>query len=312
MPLVIDCPDEDAIDLAALVEYLHDAKIDTTDAESMIEAAPMLRRLAQNRIFLADTALTELKQRRNLRGSANTYSPQVMMLYGPKSVGQNFFVRANIWPSPRDHIFVASGAEQFFYHYPHDHSFNFLTVGYFGPGYSSNYYEYDYGATAGYLGEQVPLRFTDRSSLSEGKVMLYRACMDVHDQFPGDSLSISLNIMENTMRASINDQYAFDVGKSEISALINRVPSSALLPLIAGLGEGDGTDFLIETMRRHPAGRVRCSAMMALAGACEDIEDAMAVYEAQLGGDQAMVSGWAGHQLARLEKLAAVPIPIAA
>lgn len=102
------------------------------------------------------------------------------------------------------------------------------------------------------------------------------------------------------------------MGKSEISALINRVPSSALLPLVAGLGEGDGTDFLTETMRRHPAGRVRCSAMMALAGACKHVEDAMAVYEAQLGGDQAMVSGWAGHQLGRLEKLAAVPTAIAA
>jgi hypothetical protein len=228
-----------------------------------------------------------------------------MMLYGPKKVSQNFFVRANIWPSPRDHIYVTSGAEQFFYHYPHDHSFNFLTVGYFGPGYSSNYYEYDYGAAAGYLGEKVPLRFVEHSALSEGKVMLYRACMDVHDQFPGDSLSISLNIMENTMRASIHDQYAFDVGKGEISALINRIPSSALLPLVAGLGDGDGTDFLTETMRRHPAERVRCSAMMALAGASGGVEEAMAVYEAQLGSDQAMVRGWAGHQLARLEKLAA-------
>lgn len=312
MPLVIDCPDEDAIELADLVEYLNEARIDTTDQESMIEAAPMLRRLGRNRTFLADMALAELKQRRNLRGSANSYSPQVMMLYGPKQVSQNFFVRANIWPSPRDHIFVASGAEQFFYHYPHDHSFSFLTVGYFGPGYSSNYYEYDYGATAGYLGEKVPLRFVEQSALSEGKVMLYRACMDVHDQFPGDSLSISLNIMENTMRASLNDQYAFDVERGEVSALINRIPSSALLPLVAGLGEGDGTDFLTETMRRHPADRVRCSAMMALAGACTSLEEAMAVYEKQLGSDQAMVSGWAGHQLARLEKLAAAPAAAAA
>jgi hypothetical protein len=305
MPLVIDCPDQSAIELDALVEYLHDAKIDTTDEASMLEAAPMLRRLAANRTFLADTALTELKQRRNLRGSANTYSPQVMMLYGPKKVTQNFFVRANIWPSPRDHIFMASGAEQFFYHYPHDHSFNFLTVGYFGPGYSSNYYEYDYPGTAGYLGEEVQLRFVEHSSLDEGKVMLYRACRDVHDQIPGDSLSISLNIMENTMRASLCDQYAFDVGRGEVSALINRIPSSALLPLIAGLDQGNGADFLVETARSHPAERVRCTAMMALAGAAPDLESAMAVYQERTGSDQAMVRGWAGHQLARLEKLAA-------
>ena len=41
-------------------------------------------------------------------------------------------------------MFKASGISPFFYHVPHDHNFSFLTVGYLGPGYWSEYYEYDY------------------------------------------------------------------------------------------------------------------------------------------------------------------------
>ena len=55
-------------------------------------------------------------------------------------------------------MFKASGTSPFFYHVPHDHNFSFLTVGYLGPGYWSEYYEYDYGEVVGMPGEKVDLQ----------------------------------------------------------------------------------------------------------------------------------------------------------
>ena len=100
------------------------------------------KKLANNRRFLAD-----LIDRRSSRSAAqarsrdNQYSAQVIMLHG--GVEQV--------PDPRQ--FLAgdggqrgrnSGTDPFFYGVPHDHNFSFLTVGYLGPGYWSDYYEYDY------------------------------------------------------------------------------------------------------------------------------------------------------------------------
>ena len=63
--------------------------------------------------------------------------------------------------SERDSVVKASGLSPFFYHIPHDHNFSFLTVGYIGPGYWSDYYEYDHDSVLGAPGEeaaQPPLR----------------------------------------------------------------------------------------------------------------------------------------------------------
>ena len=106
-----------------------------------------------------------------------------------------FLMRANCWPAAADSVVVNSGTDPFFYGRPHDPNFSFLTVGYVGPGYWSDYYEYDYERTVGFIGEKVDLRFVERSRLSEGKVMMYRRHRDVHSQLPPDSLSVSLNIM---------------------------------------------------------------------------------------------------------------------
>lgn len=40
------------------------------------------------------------------------------------------------------------------------------------------------------------IRFVERSNLAEGRMMLYRAHRDVHSQLPPESLSVSLNIMD--------------------------------------------------------------------------------------------------------------------
>lgn len=303
MPIVIKTDEDEAIGIEELVEYLHDAKIETADHDSMVSAGFMLKRLANNRNFLSQLAVDELKNRKNLGASSNRYGPQVIMLYAPRRRDQNFFMRANFWPSTQDHIFRASGPEQFFYHHPHDHSFNFLTVGYLGPGYHSNYYEYDYSNTHGYPEEQVNLKFIENMSLDEGKVMLYRSCIDIHDQLPPDSMSISLNIMELSIRGGAIDQYSFDTDKSCVSSMINRMPMACLMPLIAASSDDNGHDYLTETSRTHMSGRVRLSAIRAMAAAEQNLDACRNVLALGLSNDDGLVSGWAATQLRRLEIL---------
>ncbi|KQN25435.1 hypothetical protein ASE86_04130 [Sphingomonas sp. Leaf33] len=302
MPIVRPCDDTDQIELGDILAYLDDIKIDARDEAAMLEAAPMLKKLANNRTFVADLALKELKERKNLDSIDNNYTPQTIML---TKADRGYFMRANFWPSENDHILRASGPKAFFYHAPHDHNFNFLTVGYMGPGYRSNYYEYDYGAVEGFAGEPVALRFVEHSALSQGKVMLYRAFRDVHDQQPGDAMSMSINIMENSMRGNFMDQYSFDTDHGCVDGILNRIGATALLPMLAVSGGDDAQDFLTETSRSHRSGRVRCIATDALAAVQSSAAASIEVHRRGAANADPQVRGHCLKRIAVLEPLLA-------
>ncbi len=261
MPIVIDTNTNQTIGLDELIERL-DTGLDTRCHDSMIAAADDLKALANNRTFLADLVARELKDLATMQ-RGNSYTPQVVMLHlNPR---KNYFLRANIWPSAQDAVMRASGPDPFFYHKPHDHNFNFLTVGYHGPGYWSDYYEYEYDNVSGYVGEPMGLRFLERSALAQGKVMLYRASVDVHDQLPADELSISLNIMENTLRPIVTDQYAADTVSGTIKRLVNRNNMVCVLSVAAAIGNENTVDVVDHIARNHVNPRIRFAAIRSLA-----------------------------------------------
>ena len=263
MPRVIEVDDTAVASLAECVDAVSCFGFDPEADESLLHAARWLRRLGNDRLFLGDILIEQLAQRHREDPTDNAYSPQVMMLAPPN--GQ-FFIRANIWPALDDHVVRASGGEAFVLGLPHDHNFNFLTLGYFGPGYWSDYYEYDSTEVAGYRGEPVPsLRFVERSRLEEGKIMLYRAHRDVHAQGAADALSVSLNIMHTTGAQGWLDQYSFDLEKCAISGIISPGPSEALLKVAVGLGSAEALDLAHRFAKRHPSDRMRLAAWDALA-----------------------------------------------
>lgn len=175
MPRLIDPGDDDAIDLEDLIEALEASNFDARDEDAFAAMGPCLARLGRNRRFLADLAIAELEQR-FARQEANAYGAQVLLLAPPN---RRFLLRANFWPARNDAAVRANGTAPFFYDLPHDHNFDFLTVGYLGPGYWSDYYEFGSDAL-GLPGEPANLKFVERSRLDEGKLMLYRAHRDVH------------------------------------------------------------------------------------------------------------------------------------
>ncbi|MEO6387224.1 MAG: transposase [Croceibacterium sp.] len=263
MPRVIDVADDAVCDLPDCIAALDQSGFDPNDETSLQHAALWLRRLGNNRDFLADILLAELKDRHRMDDGTSHYGPQVVML---SPLGGEFFLRANIWPSADEHMYRASGGGTFVYELPHDHNFDFLTLGYFGPGYWSDYWEYDYAAVAGAVGEKAGIEFKGRSRLEPGKVMHYRAHRDVHSQLPPEALSVSLNVMHAGGAQGWLDQYRFDTARDEIAAVLSPGASEVFLRVAVGLGGEEARDLAEHFARSHPSDRMRLCALEAQAG----------------------------------------------
>ena len=296
MARVIACAEERKLALGDVVAALNDESFDPADEESLAGAALWLKGLANNRDFLAEIALAELKDRCTRQSLENRYSSQVIMLH---RASEKFFIRANFWPSPRDSLFKASGASPFFYHVPHDHNFSFLTVGYVGPGYWSEYYEYKYGAVTGTPGEKVDLKFVEKTRLEQGKIMLYRAHRDVHNQLPADDLSVSINIMEASPRLPFLAQYEFDVKKCEVARILNRSSTEALLAVAANHDGGNARDLVESFAAGHPCDHVRFAALRELAGAEEDVDAGLEILGRGTKSPNALVARMSSIEIAR-------------
>lgn len=304
MPRVIDIADGIAIGLDECVESLNAAGFAPGDEDSLTHAARQLRRLGNDRTFLGDIIVEQLACRHRQEDDRNSYGPQVIMLAPPN--GSSFFMRANIWPSEEEHLMRASGTASFVYGLPHDHNFDFLTLGYFGPGYWSDYYEFEYEDTVGFRGEAVDLRFVERSRLTEGEIMHYRAHRDVHAQRPPDALSVSINILHAGGAQGWLDQYGFDVENRSISRILSNGSSEAFIRIAVGLGCEEARDLAESFARNHPSDRMRLAAWGALASIADDEAGRDRMWRAAEGSGSRLVAAEARN---RREDLAARSTP---
>ena len=266
MPRLIDPPPGPALDLAEVTARLDESGVDLGDEASIARCADLLAGLSRNRHFLADRVIAELKASYADQLEANRYSAQVFLLHRS---ARGFYVRANLWPAATDAVYAASGPATFSYGVAHDHNFHFLTTGYSGPGYVSDYYDYDAEAVDGCLGEALNLTFVERSQLSEGRMMLYRAHRDIHSQLPPESLSISLNIMDEGEHVPWRDQYIVDLNAGTIARRPTLTQAEMLLRCAVHLTD-NGKDIAEQFARAHPVPRVRANAIAALAAVAGD------------------------------------------
>ncbi|MEP2737224.1 MAG: transposase [Erythrobacter sp.] len=267
MPQLIENDQPGCCSLAQSIEAIGSIGFDPTCPQRLEETAGWLQKLNNNREFLGDLLIEQLKSRHSDDGDESGYGPQAIIL---SPLRGDVFLRANIWPSEQDQCFKSSGARTFVYGVPHDHNFSFLTSGYFGPGYKSDYYEYDYSEVAGYPGEKPPLRFIERSALSEGKIMLYRAHKDIHSQLPPDSMSVSLNIMHVNQAQSWFDQYGFDLETGEVTKVLSPNSTEVFLRASVATGHADALDLAESFGANHPSDRMRLASFEARANLLED------------------------------------------
>lgn len=266
MPCLIEPPTALELDLGEVAARLDEQGVDLADPDSVAHCTALLSGLARNRSFLADRVIAELKASYRGQLALNRYSAQVFLLHRSP---RGYFLRANLWPAERDAAYTASGPLAFAYGLPHDHNFHFLTAGYWGPGYVSDYYEYDAEAVDGRIDEPLNLRFVERSSLSEGKMMLYRAHRDVHSQLPPDRLSVSLNIMDEGEHVPWRDQYIVDLERGTIAKRPTLTTAEMLLRCAVHLTD-NGRDVAEQFARTHPVPRVRANAIAALAAIADE------------------------------------------
>ena len=292
MPRLIDPSAGPQLDLKEIAARLDESGVDLADEASVAYCANLLAGLQRNRSFLADRVIDALKASYTDQLATNRYSAQVFLLHRSP---RGHFLRANLWPAATDAVYAASGTAAFAYGLPHDHNFHFLTTGYWGPGYVSDYYEYDVEQVDGCLGEPLNLRFVERSTLSEGKMMLYRAHRDIHSQLPPTSLSISLNIMDEGEHIPWRDQYIVDLQHGTIAKRPTQTSTEMLLRCAAHLTD-NGKDMAEQFAKRHPVPRLRANAIAALAAVADDQQ---AILERGLGDPDPRVRDDCARWLAR-------------
>lgn len=305
MPRLIDPPTGPELDLEEVAARLDEHGVDLADEASIARCTGLLAGLQRNRSFFADRVIAELKASYADQLATNRYSAQVFLLHRSP---RGYFLRANLWPAATDAVYAASGPLAFAYGLPHDHNFHFLTTGYWGPGYVSDYYDYDAEAVDGRLGEPLDLTFIERSQLSEGKMMLYRAHRDIHSQLPPDSLSVSLNIMDEGEHVPWRDQYIVDLEHGTIARRPTITPGEMLLRCAVHLTD-NGKDIAEQFAKAHPVPRVRANAIAALAAAAEEVEERVVVLEQGMRDGDARVRDDCRRWLARHSDLSGIGFP---
>jgi len=300
MPLVIDNPSTQSCSLPEAIEALAELGFDPRDESNCAEAAGWLRRLTNNRSFLGNMLIDQLAGRLSgdgVQSFDSGYGPQAIVL---SPLRGTMFLRANIWPAERDLCFQTSGAKNFVYGVPHDHNFSFLTSGYSGPGYRSDYYEYDYKDVVGYGGEDAGLRFVERSALSEGKLMLYRAHRDVHSQLPPEALSVSLNVMHVDPAQGWFDQYGFDLERGQVTRVLSPNATEAFLRVAVASATDEARDYAQWVGKGHPSERLRLASFEARAALVEAVDRDAIWREGELCGSR-MVAAVARGKRAQLD-----------
>jgi hypothetical protein len=227
LELTSDIPPH-CITLEELIEILDSDVFDPSSRESLINVAPYLQSLSNNKSFLAEFLLNELENTDDIQKN-NKYTPTVFVLKNT----EKYILRANLWLPITD---KEKEIEGFRYDILHDHNFDLLTVGFWGPGYKSKLFEYDNFKVKGLLGEKVELTKKKNLQLSENKIVLYRAKQDVHMQLPPDRISVSLNVIPRNNFAN-QPQYQFDESTHKIVKYIHTSPLELIVRLAGLLNE---------------------------------------------------------------------------
>ena len=257
MTTTIHSNDQQSISLEEYIDFCHSTP-NLSEPEVTINSAAMLRKLSNNTTFLADFLATQLKHIENYHLKTDFTPPSFYLYQCPE-----FSVRAVLW-LPCDEMINDEEAVAQGYGVAHNHHFNFLTCGYFGPGYRTVIYNYNPHNFSGLAGEKVELKMQEDSLLSPGKLMHYEHSRDVHVQYPPESLSLSINlIFPKHPDASI--QSIFNLDNTTIKGYLDSLPTtSAIIKAALLLQNDNSTELLNEIATTHSCPRTRAMVINAL------------------------------------------------
>jgi hypothetical protein len=252
---IYDIEDSQIISLDEFIDTCKQVR-DIQSEEGLLGIVPSFRRLGNNKSVLIDALASRL--RAGLDPGANVaYLASVMI-----AVEKNFVIRLNAWARPKPF----EKRESFAFDVPHNHDFNFLTIGYYGPGYDTDLWTLRTKDFIGYVGEKVYLDPQPRRRLTEGRIMHYRRDIDVHLQLDPPSFSMSLNLIPKNpahTNGSFSEQYEFDIATSSVSRLLPGVATrqADLISIAAEIGTLEIDDLVEELLKVSPNRRTRASCL---------------------------------------------------
>lgn len=287
MTIDVTVESDKQISLEEFKELYREAKFDSRSCDDLVEAALLLRQLGNNKQFLGDYIKHELTT--NLeRQVGNSYGPHNVIL---GHATENTMLRANFWPSAEDEEYKKS-SDMFIYDMPHDHNFSFLTIGYFGPGYRSTYFEYEYGELDGVPGELANLRQVAVKTLEPEAIMVYRAHRDVHCQHLPESMSVTLNVMDITPGFQYHQQYVFDAKVERIRVVNSARCSSNMFDVAAVMGGAEARETVIAISEHHDSEFARFHALRAAIKATDDPQERERLVRRGIDNPSRAVRAW--------------------
>ena len=295
MGRVIAVRDPTPASLEECVDELAAWGFDPKEEVSLSHAANWLKRLGNNPDFLGDVLIGML-------AGEGPAAAEVPLVYGgginriilAAPARGNFIMTADIWPSADEQALRASGAAALGYGIVHNHNFDFLNLGYFGPGCEVDDYECDADAIAGWPGEPVMLRPIGRTRMEPGRLVHYRTQGDVHCVHEPEALSVTLSLYHAQGIESWLSYYTFvpagsGTGAFRIAQVLGHGPSETFLRVAVELGGEEAQALARRFGQKHLSERMRLAAWRALASAAPDEAARDAVWrEAEGAGSRAV------------------------
>lgn len=201
-----------------IINYLDEEPNIFSDESELYYASNMLNGLSINQPEIESFFRERLKEISSGKISFGFYKSQVLVVH----INRKYILRIAIWPSKNDYIYENNDKDAFFYNIPHDHNFNLLTTCIHGSGYKTEFYSYNHDETEKKLLSKVNLEKKGLYNLAKGDTWFYESSSDIHIQHPPDTLSITLNIIENINAFDVKPQFHFDIENSLISEIISR------------------------------------------------------------------------------------------
>ncbi|MFN3620216.1 hypothetical protein [Sphingorhabdus sp.] len=230
--------------------------------EAIWENSWILRALANDRNFLINRYNERLKSYW-AGDERDKYQPQSLELAN----NNRFYIRSNIWmPLSASSKTLEFEQKLFAYEIPHDHNFQLLTVGYYGPGYPTDIYEYDSCRVIGAVDEEIEMSKKTETVLSPGRMIFYRQSRDIHIQHTPPEMSVSLNLSLSDPSYDLIPQYVFDVNAKKIVGGAGDLHSNRLflLDVFKAVNDGNTVEILSDFVRYFDCPRTRAVAFQVL------------------------------------------------
>ena len=210
---------DDVIGIEEFCETIED-NFDFSDREQLPAAAPLLRKLSNNKDLFRKAALDTLKA--VLEKPQINVTPASMVLSPARH--SSFLVRANLWPVLRPGA-PQSTRETFSYDLKHDHTFSFATTNYFGPGYRTDIWQNPAASRRALnVGDVADLSYQGEFLLADGLVLCFDRLTDVHVQHPPEADSVSLNLVVSESQEYSLPQHVFARDSGEVIGYPNGSP----------------------------------------------------------------------------------------